>query len=380
MKKNYAKLSLALHKKLHGKISISTKTKIDDREDLAVVYTPGVGAVSSAIAKDERLADVMTWRKNAVAIVSDGSAVLGLGNIGAAAALPVMEGKSAIFKRFTNIDAVPLVLATQDTDEIVRIVQALEPSFGAIQLEDISAPRCFEIEERLSKSLKIPVMHDDQHGTAIVVLGGILNAMKVTKRNIKASVKIVVNGAGAAGVAIAKLLLAAGFKHVVVCDRKGAIYAGRPGMNPSKVALASITNPEKKSGSLDSVIQGADIFVGVSGPGLLTADMVKSMAPKSIVFGLANPIPEIMPDAAKAAGAAIVASGRSDMPNQLNNALVYPGLFRGMLDKGIKRVDDRIKLRAALALSGFVKKPTAEKIIPSIFDKGLHQAIARSVK
>ncbi len=378
--KNYAKLSLTLHKKLRGKISIAAKTKINNREDLSLVYTPGVGAVSSAIAKDEELADVMTWRKNAVAIVSDGSAVLGLGNIGASAALPVMEGKSAIFKRFTDIDAVPLVLATQDPDEIVRIVQALEPSFGAIQLEDISAPRCFEIEERLSKTLNVPVMHDDQHGTAIVVLAGILNALKVTRRTTKASVSIIVNGAGAAGVAIAKLLTAAGFKHVIVCDRQGAIFAGRPGMNPSKVALASFTNPGKKSGQLSEVIQGADVFVGVSGPGLLSPEMVKSMAPKSIVFGLANPIPEIMPDLAKAAGAAIVASGRSDMPNQLNNALVYPGLFRGMLDKGVKQVDDRIKLRAALALSGFVKKPTAEKIIPSIFDKGLHQAIARSVK
>jgi len=380
MKKNYAKLSLSLHKKLRGKISISAKTKIDDREDLAIVYTPGVGAVSSAIAKDEKLADVMTWRKNAVAIVSDGSAVLGLGNIGAAAALPVMEGKSAIFKRFTNIDAVPLVLATQDTDEIVRIVQALEPSFGAIQLEDISAPRCFEIEERLSKSLKVPVMHDDQHGTAIVVLAGILNALKVTKRTSKASVRIIVNGAGAAGVAISKLLVAAGFKYVIVCDRQGAIYSGRPGMNPSKDALSLFTNPEKKSGQLAEVIQGADVFVGVSGPGLLTPAMVKSMASKAIVFGLANPIPEIMPDVAKSVGAAVVATGRSDMPNQLNNALVYPGLFRGMLDRGVKQVDDRIKLRAALALSGFVKKPTAEKIIPSIFDKGLHQAIAKSVK
>ncbi len=375
-----AKKSLALHAKLKGKISVVSKYRIEKREDLSLIYTPGVGAVSSAIAKDSKLADKLTWRRNLVAVVSDGSAVLGLGNIGPLAALPVMEGKCAIFRRFAEIDAVPIVLATQDPDEIVRIVQALEPSFGAIQLEDISAPRCFDIEKRLSESLKIPCMHDDQHGTAIVALAGILNAMKVTHRASKLKMKIVINGAGAAGFAIARLLSVAGFKHIVACDREGAIHKGRLGLNQSKQELLKFTNPKSENGKLSDVISGADVLIGVSGPKTVTPDMIKSMAKHAIVFAMANPVPEILPSEALAAGAAVVASGRSDFPNQVNNALVYPGLFRGMLDKGIKKVDDKIKLRAAQALAGFVKKPTADKIIPSIFEKGLHQAMAKSVK
>lgn len=374
------KKSIALHQKLRGKIAIVGKGDIKNRADLALVYTPGVGAVSTAIAKDPKKADLLTWRKNVVAVVSDGSAVLGLGNIGPAAALPVMEGKCAIFKKFSKIDAVPIVLATQDTEEIIRTVQALEPSFGAIQLEDISAPRCFEIEHRLSSSLSIPVMHDDQHGTAIVALAGLLNALKVTKRTQRDRVRIIMNGAGAAGTAIAKLLHAAGFRDMVLCDRQGAIYSARPDITDAKAELAAFTNPQHLQGSLADVLKGADVFIGISAPRSVTADMVRSMAPRPIIFALANPTPEIMPDEARAAGAAVVATGRSDFANQLNNALVYPGLFRGMLDKRVIKVTDETKLRAAHALAAFIKKPTAERIVPSIFDKGLHEAIARSVK
>lgn len=372
--------SIKLHKKLRGKISISAKTPIKTIKDLSLVYTPGVGAVSLAIAKDPKLADSMTWRGNAVAIVSDGSAVLGLGNIGPLAALPVMEGKSAIFKRFANIDAVPIVLATQDPQEIINTVVNLAPSFGAIQLEDISAPRCFVIERELSEKLDIPVMHDDQHGTAIVVLAGLTNALKVTGRKNNSDVRIVLNGAGAAGTAVALLLKAAGFSDITVCDRKGAIYQTRGELNDEKVLLAAETNPKNRQGSLADVAQGADVLIGVSAPGQFTPEIIKSMAPKPIIFALANPTPEVMPDEARAAGAFVVATGRSDFANQVNNALVYPGLFRGMLDKHVNKCTMEIKLKAAKALAGFVKKPTSEKIIPSIFEKGLMQAIAKSVK
>ncbi|MEK7116187.1 MAG: NADP-dependent malic enzyme [Patescibacteria group bacterium] len=377
--KDIATHALALHHALRGKIEISLKMPIVSRSDLSLIYTPGVGAVSSAIAKDPRIAQEMTWRHNVVAVVSDGSAVLGLGNVGPLAALPVMEGKCAIFKRFAGIDAVPIVLATQEVDEIVRTVQVLEPSFGAIQLEDISAPRCFEIERRLSASLNIPVMHDDQHGTAIVVLAGLENAMKVTKRRSK-KIKIVLSGAGAAGTAIAHLLHAAGFLHVIVCDRGGAIWAGRTDLSDVKADLAAFTNSHHEKGRMCDVLRGADVFIGISSAGLVTSAMVKSMAPHPIVFAMANPVPEIMPDEAHAAGAAVVATGRSDFPNQLNNALVYPGLFRGMLDHDVKNVTIAMKLRAAKALASSMKKPTADRMIPSIFDRGLHAAIARSVR
>lgn len=371
--------ALALHKKLRGKISVVSTTPIRNREDLSLVYTPGVGAVSSAIAKKPTLADELTWKRNSVAVVSDGSAVLGLGNIGPLAALPVMEGKCAIFKRFSDINAVPIVLSTQDPDEIVKTVIAIAPTFGAIQLEDISAPRCFDIERRLHEALDIPVMHDDQHGTAIVVLAGLLNALKIVKKK-PAAIRAAITGAGAAGTAIASLLHTFGVKDVVCVDRSGAIWAGRPDLNKEKKELATYTNPQRLKGSIADVIRGADVLIGTSGPGIVTADMVTSMASRSIVFALANPIPEIMPEEAKQAGAMVVATGRSDFPNQVNNALCYPGLFRGMLDKRISKISDAMKLRAAKAIAGFIKKPTPERIIPSIFDKGLHEAVARSVK
>src|SRR3989338_2050102 len=379
MKKNsIADRSLSLHRKLRGKIEVVGKTPIRNRADLSLVYTPGVGAVSSAIAKDPRLVDVMTWKRNSVAVVSDGSAVLGLGNIGPLAALPVMEGKCAIFKTFAGIDAVPIVLATQDPDEIVRTVLAIAPTFGAIQLEDISAPRCFDIEQRLSHDLDIPVMHDDQHGTAIVVFAGLLNALKVTDKNLT-SLRIVISGAGAAGTAIAPLLHASGVRDVTCCDRNGAIWAGRKDLNAEKTELATYTNPKHRKGTLADVLKRADVLVGTSAPGLVTDNMVRSMAKQAIVFALANPVPEIMPDVALSAGAAVVATGRSDFPNQVNNALCYPGLFRGMLDRRVNKVTDAIKVRAAHAIAGFVKKPTPERIIPTMFDKGLHEAVARSV-
>jgi malate dehydrogenase (oxaloacetate-decarboxylating) len=371
--------SLALHRKLKGKISIAAKTAVRNRDDLALVYTPGVGAVSAEIAKHPELANALTWKKNCVAIVSDGSAVLGLGNIGPLAALPVMEGKAVIFKQFAGIDAVPIVLSTQEPDEIVAAVKAIAPTFGAIQLEDISAPRCFEVERRLAASLDVPVMHDDQHGTAIVVLAGLLNALKIAKKRL-GEIRVVCSGAGAAGTAIAKLLVAAGVQTIILCDTKGAIYSDRADLNPEKRELASFTNRGREKGALADVIRGADVFIGISKPGVLTPEMIRLMAKKPIVFALANPTPEIMPDAAIAAGAFIAATGRSDFPNQVNNAICYPGLFRGMLDKNINAVDDAIKLRAAKAIAAFVKKPTPERIIPSIFDCGLHQAVARSVK
>lgn len=379
-KKNLTAIqSIALHKKLRGKIEVCAKTSVKTMKDLSLVYTPGVGAVSSAIAKDKKLANVLTWKKNTVAIVSDGSAVLGLGNIGPEAALPVMEGKSVIFKNFTNIDAIPIVLSTQNTEEIIAAVKAIAPTFGAIQLEDISAPRCFEIEDRLSAELDIPVMHDDQHGTAIVVLAGLLNALKVVKKQMK-SIKVVLSGAGAAGTAIAKLLLSAGVEDITVCDSKGILGMDRKDLNSEKIALRKITNPRGLVGHLKDALKDADVFVGISAPGVLTKELIQEMSPKPIVFALANPTPEILPDEAKKAGVAVIATGRSDFANQVNNALCYPGLFRGMLDKGVTTVDVQTKIRAAKAIAGFIKKPTADRIIPTIFDKGLHQAVAKSVR
>lgn len=371
--------AIALHAALKGKIEITAKTPVQSREDLSLVYTPGVGAVSSLIAEHPERADDLTWKRNAVAIVSDGSAVLGLGNIGPLAALPVMEGKSVIFKQFAGINAIPIVLATQDADEIVRTVKAIAPTFGAIQLEDISAPRCFDIEDRLSQELDIPVMHDDQHGTAIVVLAGLLNALKVVEKDL-ASVRIVLSGAGAAGTAIAKLLVSAGAGDVVVCDSKGILGPDREDLNPEKIALRGITNPRGISGSFQDALIGADVFIGISKPGVLTTDLVKTMAEKSVIFALANPTPEIFPADAIAGGAAVVATGRSDYPNQVNNAICYPGLFRGMLDRGVRRVDDAMKIRAAHAIAGFIETPAADRIIPSIFDEGLHQAVAESIR
>ncbi len=378
-KSTYATQSLALHKKLRGKISIVPTTSIQNREELSLVYTPGVGAVSSAIAKDASLADQLTWRRNTVAVVSDGSAVLGLGNIGPLAALPVMEGKCAIFQRFAHVNAVPIVLATQNVEEIIATVKALEPSFGAFQLEDISAPRCFEIEERLCRELSVPVMHDDQHGTATILLAGLLNAAKVVHKEFK-KLRVVLNGSGAAGTATAKLLVRAGITEILCCDTRGIISSARTDLNPAKHALRSITNPRDVQGTLLDAVQSADVLIGISAAGAFSREMIQAMSPHSIVFALANPIPEILPDDARAAGASVYASGRSDFGNQLNNALVYPGLFRGMLDRRISHVDDAIKIRAAKAVAGFIKKPTAQKFVPSIFDAGLHAAVARSVR
>jgi malate dehydrogenase (oxaloacetate-decarboxylating) len=370
--------SLDLHAKLCGKIRIQPTVEINDKKDLSLVYTPGVGAVSQAIAEDPSKAAQLTWRGNVVAIVSDGSAVLGFGDIGPLASLPVLEGKSAIFKRFAGIDAVPIALDTKDVDAIVETVLHMSPSFGAIQLEDISSPRCFEIERRLMEKLDMPVMHDDQHGTAIVILAGLMNALKVVDKRMDA-IRVVMNGAGAAGIATAKLLAAAGVKDLIMCDRQGAIYEGRDGLNEEKIMAASFTNRDKRTGSLAEVAKGADVLIGVSAAGAFTADIIRSMNERPVVFALANPVPEILPDEAKAAGVAVLATGRSDFANQVNNALCYPGLFRGMLDHGVKHVTDEIKIKAARAIADSVAEPTADNIIPSIFDDGLHERVARSV-
>jgi malate dehydrogenase (oxaloacetate-decarboxylating) len=370
--------SIDLHRTQKGVIHMAANQVIRDRADLALVYTPGVGAVSSLIAEHPEEADQLTWRKNTVAVISDGSAVLGLGNIGPAAALPVMEGKCAIFKQFAGIDAVPIVLDTQDPEEIIKIAIALAPSFGALQFEDISAPRCFEIERRVQEALNIPVMHDDQHGTAIVTLAGLLNALEVTGKTLE-GIRVVLNGAGAAGVAIAKLLHHAGVTDLIAVDRTGAIYEGREGLNPEKEQLAAFTNRDKRAGSLKDVAAGADVLIGISAAGAFTEEIIRGMAPQPIVFALANPVPEILPDVAARAGVAILATGRGDFPNQVNNALCYPGLFRGMLDHGVKKVTDDIKLRAAHAIASMIEHPTAECIIPTIFDPGLHETVAKSV-
>ncbi|MBP7133688.1 NADP-dependent malic enzyme [Patescibacteria group bacterium] len=374
----FAEEALALHRRLQGKIEIGAKTPIESLRDLSLIYSPGVGAVSSRIHEHPEEVNALTWRKNVVAVVSDGSAVLGLGNIGPAAALPVMEGKCAIFKRFAGIDAVPIVLATQDTEQIIQTVLAIAPSFGAIQFEDISAPRCFEIERRVQEALEIPVMHDDQHGTAIVVLAGLINATKVVGKSLT-ECRVVLNGAGAAGVAIAKLLVVAGVKSIVSVDRTGAIFAGREGLNPEKELLASFTNREKVSGSLADVAMGADILIGISAAGAFSAEILQTMKAGSIVFALANPVPEVMPEVAKSAGVAVLATGRGDFPNQVNNALCYPGLFRGMLNKNVPKVTDEIKIKAAHAIASMIIEPTAESIIPSMFAEGLHERVAASV-
>ncbi|MCE9585993.1 NADP-dependent malic enzyme [Candidatus Uhrbacteria bacterium] len=379
MAQDVKQAALELHETLRGKIRIEPTCKIESKEDLTLIYTPGVGAVSQAIAADPSAVDRYTWRKNTVAIVSDGSAVLGLGDIGPLAVLPVLEGKSAIFKRFSGIDAIPLIIDTKDVDAFVDTVAHVAQSFGAIQMEDVSAPRCFEIERKLMERLDMPVMHDDQHGTAIVVLAGLINALKVTSRNVE-GLKVVLNGAGAAGIAIARLLVDAGVKDLVMCDRTGAIYEGRDSLNDEKKEAAVFTNHEKRSGSLAEVAVGADVLIGVSAAGAFTVDLVKSMAPNPIVFALANPVPEIDPETAKAAGVAVLATGRSDYANQVNNALCYPGLFRGMLDSGVKKVTTEIKLRAAKAIAESVQDPTAEEIIPSIFQSGLHELVAASIE
>ena len=370
--------SLELHRAHRGKLEVVSKVPIENKEDLSLAYTPGVGAVSSAIGKDPALVYEYTIKRNTVAIVSDGSAVLGLGNLGPEAALPVMEGKAALFKRFGGVDAFPVCLATQDTEEIIKTVKHIAPVFGGINLEDISAPRCFEIERRLQEELSIPVMHDDQHGTAVVVLAALINALKI-RGSEKENVRVVVNGAGAAGIAVTKLLMGYGVADITVCDSKGVIYEGRGDLSGEKATIAGVNNVGKAEGSLADVVKGADIFIGVSKGGALGEEMVRTMRERPIVCALANPVPEIMPDVAAKAGAYIVATGRSDFPNQINNVLAFPGIFRGALDHGIKRIDDGMFVRAAEALAGIVKSPDPGHILPSVFDAGVSDAVARAM-
>jgi len=377
-KRNTDERALVLHKRWKGKVSTVTPIK-DLEKELHLIYTPGVGAVSRHLTLHPEDAPLYTACGHTVAVVSDGSAVLGLGNIGPTAALPVMEGKAALFKELAGIDAVPVVLDTQDPDEIIAVVTALAPSFGGINLEDIAAPKCFTVEQALVSRLSMPVVHDDQHGTAIVVLAGLINAHKVVKKDIARS-RIAIIGAGAAGVAIAKLLVRYGVGDVVVVDRAGIIASARGELSAVKWELASITNREERTGGVREALVGADVAVGVSGPGSITPTDIKLMAQQPIVFALANPTPEILPDVARAAGAAVVATGRSDFPNQVNNALVFPGLFQGAFRNGVTRITDRIKCDAAQALARLVRRPQPEHILPSIFDKRVVRAIARSVR
>jgi len=379
MKKDYQKLSIQAHQKARGKISVIGRLPVNNREDLSIAYTPGVAGPALAIAKNTKLAYDLTATKNGVAIVSDGSAVLGLGNIGPEGALPVMEGKAVLFKRFANIDGFPIVLSTQNIDEIVAAVKAIAPTFGGINLEDISAPRCFEIEKRLKKELSIPVMHDDQHGTAIVVLAGLINALKVVRKR-KESVRVVINGAGAAGVAITKLLYRYGIQNMIICDSQGIVSKKRRDLTPVKKEITQITNKSNISGSLSDALKNADVFIGVSKGNLLKPPDIKTMAKGAIIFAMANPTPEIMPGEAKRAGAAVVASGRSDFPNQINNVLVYPGIFKGVIESRTSKITEKMKIAAAEALAAVVKKPTAGKIIPDIFDKKVVLAVSNAIK
>ncbi len=367
------------HKNLRGKIEITSRAKIENREDLSLAYTPGVAEPCKEIAKDVSKVYDYTRKGNLVAVVSDGSAVLGLGNIGPEASLPVMEGKCILFKEFGGVDAFPIVLNTQDVDEIVETVVRISPGLGGINLEDIAAPRCFEVERKLSERLEIPVFHDDQHGTAIVVLAGLINAFKVTGKSIE-SAKILINGAGAAGIAIAKLLIAAGATSIISVDSVGSIYEGREDLNTEKIEMAKLTNRDMIKGKLAESIRGSDVFIGVSKAGVLNTEMVQTMAPDAIVCALANPIPEIMPDEAKAGGARIVATGRSDFPNQINNVLAFPGIFRGLLDARIRIVTTEMKLAASKAIASCVENPTEEKIIPDVFDKRVAEKVAHSIK
>lgn len=381
---NYDELALTLHKQYKGKITSALRDTSElDREKLSAYYSPGVAAVSKAIAADPSQLPVYTWTNNLVAVISDGSAVLGLGNIGHKGAMPVMEGKALLFKHFAGIDSVPIILDVHTEDEIVQTVKAISASFGAINLEDIAAPTCFAVEERLKAELDIPVFHDDQHGTAVVTLAGLINALKVTNRTFDST--IVISGAGAAGVAIAKLLHDYGKRlypeggagpRIIAVDSKGVISPSRTDLNESKRLLLNYTNKAGISGTLDDVITGADIFIGVSAAGVLTPDMVKKMAPNPIIFGLANPIPEIMPDLAREAGAAVIATGRSDFPNQVNNAIAFPGIFRGALDNGVKKITDDHKIAAAETIARLVANPTADEVIPSVFDERLVREIA----
>ena len=373
--------ALKMHEEWHGKIETCAKSHVNSREDLAIAYTPGVAEPCKVIAKDPEAAYTYTMKSNTVAVVSDGSAVLGLGNIGALAAMPVMEGKAVLFKEFGGVNAVPICLDTQDTEEIIKTVVNIAPAFGGINLEDISAPRCFEIEERLKELLDIPVFHDDQHGTAIVVLAGIINAMKVTGKD-KESSKVVVNGAGSAGVAITKLLLTHGFKHVTMCDINGILGKDSKDLNWMQEKMVEVTNLEQKTGKLADALKGADIFVGVSAPNIVTPEMVASMNKDAILFAMANPVPEIMPDIAKAAGAKVVGTGRSDFPNQVNNVVAFPGIFKGALEGRATAITEDMKLATAKAIAGLVpdEELNENNILPEAFDPRVADVVSRAVK
>jgi len=380
---NYLKQAIAFHKRLKGKLEIKSKAPLATRRDLSLAYTPGVAAVSLLVAKNKKEIFNHTIKANTVAVVSDGSAVLGLGNIGPQGALPVMEGKAILFKEFGGVDAFPICLATQETDKIVETVKLISPVFGGINLEDISAPRCFEIEARLKKELDIPVFHDDQHGTAIVVLAGLINALKIVKKNIS-DVKVVVNGAGAAGNAIVKIFMKSGVlgKNIIMLDSRGALYRGREGMNIFKQEIAAKTNPQKISGGLGDVLSGADVFIGVSTANILKPEMIEAMTEKPIVFAMANPHPEISFEAAKKTKIAVFGTGRSDYPNQINNVLAFPGVFRGALDIGAKQITEKMKLAAAKAIASAVSKSDLAKriIVPSIFNRRVAKMVAEAVK
>ena len=376
---DYAQRSLELHRSLRGKLDITAKAKVRNKDELSLAYTPGVAQPCLEIKKDINQSYELTGRGNTIAVVTDGTAVLGLGDIGPEAGMPVMEGKCVLFKEFGGVNAVPLCIRSKDVDDIVRTVSLLAGSFGGINLEDISAPRCFEIERRLKECCDIPIFHDDQHGTAVVVLAALMNALRLTGRKME-EITVVTSGAGAAGIAIIKLLAAMGLKNFIMCDSKGAIYKGREGLNPVKAEIAEISNPEMRKGSLGDVIAGADVFIGVSAPGALTQDMIRSMAKDPIVFPMANPTPEIMPEDAKAAGAAIVGSGRSDYPNQINNVLAFPGMFRGALDVRASDINDAMKIAAARALAELVGDAlSAEMILPEPFDPRVGPAVAAAV-
>ncbi len=377
---DYAKESLRLHKEWKGKLEVTARAAVDSKEALSLAYTPGVAQPCLEIQKDINQSYELTRRWNTVAVVTDGTAVLGLGDIGPEAGMPVMEGKCVLFKAFGDVDAIPLCVRTKDVDEIVKTVSLLAGSFGGVNLEDISAPRCFEIEKKLKECCDIPIFHDDQHGTAIITLAGLINALKVVGKKIE-DVKIVTSGAGAAGIAIIKLLMSMGLKNVIMTDRTGAIYKGRENLNPIKAEMAEITNQACEKGTLADVIKGADVFIGVSAPGTLTQDMVKSMAKDPIIFACANPTPEIFPDEAKAAGAAVVSTGRSDFPNQVNNVLAFPGIFRGALDVRASDINDEMKVAAAYALAGLVSDDelNSEYILPAAFDPRVKDTVAKAV-
>ena len=376
---DYAEESLKMHYKLRGKIEVVARAAVDSKEALSLAYTPGVAQPCLEIQKDIDKSYELTRRWNTVAVVTDGTAVLGLGDIGPEAGMPVMEGKCVLFKAFGDVDAVPLCIRSKNVDDIVNTVALLAGSFGGVNLEDISAPRCFEIEEKLKQRCDIPIFHDDQHGTAVITMAGMINALKVVGKRLD-EVKIVTSGAGAAGIAIIKLMMSMGLKNVIMTDRKGAIYEGREGQNPIKEEMAKITNPEHVSGTLAEVIRGADVFIGVSAPGTLTAEMVKTMAKDPIIFACANPTPEIFPEEAKAAGAAVVSTGRSDYPNQVNNVLCFPGIFRGALDVRASQITERMKIASAYALAGLVSEDelSADYILPKAFDPRVKDAVAKA--